>query len=644
MIGLTPRVETVDIIAPAHSASARLLLVGFSAAAQAELKRAFDGAGEPDFAYLDITHWTEAELDSFEGRPSDALLLRSPKSTPDWSSRIRTFRAHHASLPVLVQIPRSQEGLEEAYLQDGIQELYTAPAQAPKALRRARARLACQWAPTQAQAVGHKREEPQYRFEGLFHNLYDWIYVVGISEQGEMTFETVNPPLHAAGSFLNPDFAGRSPESCLSHSSAGQLISHFRRVLEEGAPLQFEEEHLVTQEIRTFQTILTPVRNKWGRIHRIAGISRDITALKVAQAELRASEERLNHALEGTQQGLWDWNLESGNMYRSPRWFGMLGYETGAIDPTLQAGFDLIHPEDRLQTEAALNAHLEGRLPGLQAEYRLRTQSGDWLWVFDAGKVVAWRSDGSPARMAGMCTDISERRRAEESLRALVGGVVHEIRNPVYGISINLDALEATFGDEPRYRSFLGALRESAERIQGLMNDLRDYGEPRTLNPEPCRVRTLLDDAVRTCEALSRSRNCKVRLALDDEALVLPLNARRMHQVFRNLLENALHHSPDQGTVSVRGRHLRDQGHDWWVFSVEDEGAGFEAESLARAFEPFFTRRKGGTGLGLSIVKRVVEEHGGTVSVENGPTGGARVTLRLPAPRRRMELIGEARA
>ncbi|MFN7958196.1 MAG: ATP-binding protein [Holophagaceae bacterium] len=624
---------------PAH-----LLLVGFPQGAQADLRLAFDAAGEPGLSCVDITHWTEAELDAFEGHAGDALILWSTKASPEWLGRIRTFRAHHANLPILVRIPGQQGDRGEAYLREGFQETYVAASQAPAALRRARARLAAQVTQAQMPAGGPRKEEPPDRFEGLFQNLYDWIYVVGISEQGEMTFETVNPPLHAAGSFLNPDFAGRSPESCLAHGSASQLISHFQRVLQEGTPLQFEEEHLVTQETRTFQTILTPVRNKWGRIHRIAGISRDITALKVAQAELRASEERLNHALEGTQQGLWDWNLETGNMYRSPRWFGMLGHESGAIEPTLQAGFDLIHPEDRLQTEAALNAHLEGRLPGLQAEYRLRTRSGDWLWVFDAGKVVAWRADGRPARMAGMCTDISERRRAEESLRALVGGVVHEIRNPVYGISINLDALEATFGDEPRYRPFLGALRESAERIQGLMNDLRDYGEPRTLNPEPCRVRSLLEDAVRSCEVLKGSRDAKVRLALEDEALVLPLNARRMHQVFRNLLENALHHSPPGGTVSVRGRHLRDEGHDWWVFSVEDEGAGFEAESLARAFEPFFTRRKGGTGLGLSIVKRVVEEHGGTVSVENGPAGGARVSLRLPAPRRRMELIGESRA
>ena len=628
----------------ASSLSRHLLAVGVPAASLAAAGRLLASAVEGQPRCLDITGWTEAELDAFVCGPEDALLLWSAQASEEWVRRIRSFGTHNPGLPILVRLTPAQAHQGEAFLREGFQETYLRPDQLPEALRRARARLAAHRGQAAAPAAQGRGEEASYRFDGLFQNLYDWIYVVGIAEGGDMTFETVNPPLHAMGSFLNPDFAGQSPEACLPQGSAALLIPHFQRVVREGTPLQFEEEHEVAGQTRTFQTILTPVRNKWGRIHRIAGISRDITALKVAQAELRASEERLNYALEGTQQGLWDCDLESGTVYRSPRWFGMLGCEPGTIEPTLAAGLDLIHPEDRIQMEAALNAHLEGRLPGFQAEYRLRTGSGDWLWVFDAGKVVAWDNNGRPVRAAGMCTDITERRRAEESLRALVGGVVHEIRNPVYGISINLDALEATFGDEPRYRSFLVALRESAERIQGLMNDLRDYGEPRTLNPEPCRVRNLIEDAVRSCDALCAEKACTVRQALEDDALVLPLNARRMHQVFRNLIENALHHSPRHGTVSVRGRHLRDEGHDWWTFTVEDEGTGFEPESMARAFEPFYTRRRGGTGLGLSIVKRVVEEHGGAVSVDNRSDGGARVTLRLPAPRRRMELIGDAHA
>jgi signal transduction histidine kinase len=188
------------------------------------------------------------------------------------------------------------------------------------------------------------------------------------------------------------------------------------------------------------------------------------------------------------------------------------------------------------------------------------------------------------------------------------------------------------------------ALRESAERIASLVNDLRDYGEPRTLNPEPHLVRALVESAVASCEKLAADRSCRVSVEFEDPSLLLPLNGRRMHQVFRNLLENALLHSPAGATVRVAARRTTADGFDWWTFAVEDSGSGFDAETLSRAFEPFFTRRKGGTGLGLSIVKRVVEEHGGSVEAANRPEGGACVTVRLPAPRRHESLREGGRA
>ncbi len=469
-------------------------------------------------------------------------------------------------------------------------------------------------------------------YEGLFPNLHDWIYVVGVAEDGTLSFETINPPLQAAADFLNPDFVGRQPEACLPPETAAAMRGHLERVLGEGRPLLFEEQVQTGTGLRSFQTILTPVRNKWGRIHRIAGVSRDTTALAEAQAALRESEERLAHALEGTQQGLWDWDLVRGVVYRSPRWFEMLGLAPADVEGTLDAGLARIHPDDRPGVEQAIRLHLEGHHPRFQAEYRILTRSGEWLWLFDAGKAVRWSAEGRPERIAGMCTDITERRRAEESLRALVGGVVHEMRNPAFGIGINLDALEATFGDEPRVRPFVAALRESCQRILNLMNDLRDYGEPRTLRTEPCRVRPLLEEAARSCDALAGERGCRVSIGLADDDLVLPLHAVRMHQVFRNLLENALFHSPAGAEVKVTNRRVERAGGAWEVFAVEDAGSGFDPEVLARAFEPFFTRRPGGTGLGLSIVRRVVEEHGGSVDVANRPDGGAVVELYLPLP------------
>lgn len=469
-------------------------------------------------------------------------------------------------------------------------------------------------------------------YEGLFPNLHDWIFVIGVGEDGSLTFETVNPPLQAEAEFLNPEFVGRSPEECLPPETAVTMRSHFETVLGEGRPLLFEDRLPVGTRTRSFQTILTPVRNKWNRIHRIACISRDTTALAEAQAALRESEERLAHALEGTQQGLWDWNVMRNTVFRSPRWFEMLELVPGDVEETLDAGLARIHPDDRPGVIQAVRLHLEGHQPRFQAEYRILTGTGEWLWLYDAGMAVRWTPDGRPARIAGLCTDITERRRAEESLRALVGGVVHEMRNPVFGIEVNLDALEATFGEEPRVRPFVGALRESCRRILNLMNDLRDYGEPRTLRTETCRVLPLLQEAVRACDSLARDRKVGIRIELENEGLMLPMHAVRMHQVFRNLLENALVHAPPGSEVLLTNRTVVRAGGRWSLFEVADRGPGFAVEALTRAFEPFFTTREGGTGLGLSIVSRVVEEHGGTVDIANRREGGAMVTVCMPLP------------
>ncbi len=599
--------------------------------------RALSAAARPaPSAVLDAGSRTRHDRGAFRSEPGDVFVVWTRESADDTAGRVRALRVRQPSALVLAQLPKSRARRTADLLRAGAVEVFSGTADFADALERARARTpAAPPAPPAAALPAADAGGPGA--DADIPNVFDWIYVFGIAEDGRITFETVNAPLHADSGFLRPEFASRPAEESLREASASSLLAHLREAIDAGRPVQFEAEHGPAGGRRSYQTILTPVRNKWGRIHRVAGVSRDITALKNAQDALRASEERLAHALEGTQQGLWDWDLAAGHVYRSPRWFEMVGLVPGAVPATWEAGLDLIHPEDRRQVEAAMSAHLEGRLPRFQAEYRMKTRGSEWIWIFDAGKIVAWNAAGRPARMAGTCTDITDRRRAEEALRALVGGVVHEIRNPVYGISINLDALDATFGEQPRTRPFVSALRESAARIQSLMNDLRDYGEPRTLTLEPTLVRTLVDSAVRACGPLESSSGVGVKVDLDDDRLLLPLNARRIHQAFRNLLENALQHAPKGSCVEVLGRAAVIDGHAWWTLTVRDSGRGFDAEALSRAFEPFFTQRENGTGLGLSIVKRVVEEHGGSVEASNRLEGGARVTLRLPVPKPRAD-------
>ena len=581
--------------------------------------------------------WSPSDIGDPAPAPGDVILLWVHDAVGVTMSRVTAIHANYPRVPFIALVPRRARRFEPLLLSAGVHEIVHDAAELRQAATHARGRVELL-----ANATRRDSREHRHDYEGLFPNLYDWIYVVGVAEDGALSFETVNPPLHAPGNFLNPDFVGRSPEACLRAETAKLLRTHVERVIDEGCPLQFDEELQDHGATRSFQTILTPIRNKWGRIHRIAGISRDVTSLREAQAALQASEERLALALEGTQQALWDWDVEKGVLYRSPRWFEMLGLSPNEVTETFEAGLSRVHPDDHDGVWQALRLHLDGHMPRIQAEYRVLSGSGEWIWLFDVGKVVSWSSAGHPARIIGLCTEISERRRAEESLRALVGGVVHEMRNPAFGIGMNLDALEATFGEDARFTPFVTALRESCNRILTLMNDLRDYGEPRTMRAEPCRVRTLVDQAAESCQALAAERKCRIEIRFENDSLILPLHAFRIHQVFRNLIENALYHSPEGAavTVSCVVREIANQA--WALFAVEDEGPGFDADALKRAFEPFFTRRKGGTGLGLSIVRRVVEEHGGVVVAANQP-GGAIVRLRLPIPRVSMEALEKER-
>jgi PAS domain S-box-containing protein len=130
--------------------------------------------------------------------------------------------------------------------------------------------------------------------------------------------------------------------------------------------------------------------------------------------ELRLSEERLRLVMEGTEDGFWDWDMRTGRIERSERWAAMLGYSLAEIPPTLEAGTDLVHPDDR-QAYADFRNRLKADVRGdFGIEYRMRAKSGEWRWILDRGKVVARSADGTPLRMTGTHTDITDLKRARE--------------------------------------------------------------------------------------------------------------------------------------------------------------------------------------------------------------------------------------
>ncbi|MCT7994942.1 PAS domain S-box protein [Laspinema olomoucense] len=137
---------------------------------------------------------------------------------------------------------------------------------------------------------------------------------------------------------------------------------------------------------------------------------------KVAEAALSESERRLQLALEGSELGIWDWQIPTGKTYFDPQWKGMLGYEVEEIGNHYQMWEELLHPEDRKPTLEALQDHLKGILPVYERELRMRSKSGEWKWILSRGKVVERDPSGIPLRMSGTHKDITPRKSAEAAL------------------------------------------------------------------------------------------------------------------------------------------------------------------------------------------------------------------------------------
>ncbi|MGH6890673.1 MAG: PAS domain-containing protein, partial [Dongiaceae bacterium] len=187
-----------------------------------------------------------------------------------------------------------------------------------------------------------------------------------------------------------------------------------------GAQTEYEIEYRIRHRDRGIRRIATKAaieRAADGAAIHLRGIAQDVTDLRTVEADLRASQERLELALEGTGVSLWDWNLGNGEFKFDRRALERMGYRLDEVDFSIRAWDSLIHPDDLAIMTAASDRHLRGQSDILQAIYRIRTKSGDWRWILSRGRAVERGADGLPRRMAGTHLDITDLKQIELALR-----------------------------------------------------------------------------------------------------------------------------------------------------------------------------------------------------------------------------------
>ncbi|HEY9642079.1 MAG TPA: PAS domain S-box protein, partial [Coleofasciculaceae cyanobacterium] len=170
-------------------------------------------------------------------------------------------------------------------------------------------------------------------------------------------------------------------------------------------------------EVRWTQWVNRLLFDPQGNLIEFQAVGRDITDLKQTEQALRESQERLQLALEASGDGIWDWNISTDEVYLSPQYFYMLGYDVGELPMLSSTWYQLMHPDDLVWVREILAAHLKDNSVCYKFDHRLRTKSGEWKWIADYGKVVAWDEAGNPARMIGTHRDVNDRKLIEAALR-----------------------------------------------------------------------------------------------------------------------------------------------------------------------------------------------------------------------------------
>ncbi|WP_374763591.1 ATP-binding protein [Yunchengibacter salinarum] len=373
-----------------------------------------------------------------------------------------------------------------------------------------------------------------------------------------------------------------------------------------------------------------------------------------AVAELereRKNRERLQFALEGARDGLFDHDVPSNDAYYSPRWMTMLGYSPDELPQNADTFWSLMHPDDRDRVAGDVNTWLaRGSDDVLAFDVRLRCKDGSYRWIMSRGVAVVRNADGDPVRIVGTHTDVTDRKSLEQALSdarraaenanhaksAFLANMSHEIRTPLNGILGMADLLdEMSLSEEARDN--VAVIRRSGRALLDVINDILDLSRLEsgrlTLNARPFSLRDLVASV---CSLLSPMANEKgLDLTHDIDSAVpdrLSGDATRLRQILVNLLGNAVKFT-ESGWVRLKvGRD-----HDGLIrFVVADSGPGI-AEDVQRTLFSRFTqgdttrnRRHQGAGLGLAIVKQLSDLMNGGADLRSAEGVGTEVTVRLP--------------
>lgn len=342
-------------------------------------------------------------------------------------------------------------------------------------------------------------------------------------------------------------------------------------------------------------------------------------------------------------KGFKDWSVE----FTDNKVEALTGYSCEEFNLKKLKWSDLILKEDIEAAKESFIMALKNR-DSFARDYRVRTKSGEILWVQDRGQIT-YDKKGDVKYTIGTFFDISDRKNVEEaltkrteeliqarklaSLGILTAGVAHELNNPLNNISTSIQiVLEELEEDNIEFkRNRLLEVEKQVERARDIVRALLEFSRERSLSFKRVQFKNLVEKAIDFIKGQLPS-GISINMEVPEDFEV-NLDPKRIRQVLINLISNSLQAMTKGGVLTIKAWESIEDDAKMLYLQVQDTGHGISKQDVSKIFDPFFTKRDvgKGSGLGLSISHSIIEQHGGRIEVESVPEKGSKFTVILPS-------------